>query len=924
MLSLPYAIKSLLRNKKRTLQNIFGIFLAVTIISAVVFYNETAAIKFLNDALDDIEIDMTVSSFDLSSLGFGDISGLDSGEITNFTEIDLWLEGQSIVLTSEYFFRMSRDITIQANNSKISTGFIGVESGYLETFNVFNITEGIFDVSITIDTPILPILIDDRNALKLDLSINDTVNVTKSGPDFLNQSNILGKNYTQICRVAGIYHIEETSSFFGISMFNREKGMLIFPIWDLSEWQTTLLQRWGALEGYDYTPQLHVKFDHSVLPSNPDAAGGKTMAFSNQVLVRYAARVYAQDNIGTSVLVLRLVMLVFQMFLLFLSLPAIILALYLQKYAIQSSMEMRSVEITTLQSRGASSRQLLSMILSEILVIALLASIFGILCGEIVSQVMLWTPQFLAVDSSLVELDLSFSAMNYTNVVILMLISVILALLSAYLPARRLIKRQDVLEGMREELIQRPPLWKRIYLDVMFAGMGIILLALQIGFDFDVQSGGLLFVILAAVTPSLFWLGSILFIARVGSHLILKAENLLIQGFTMVFSLGEVVAKSVSRRPESLSKAIVILTLTFSFGIMVSTTAHTDHLTSINQASFTSGADVQAEPVLPLTTDKFNDSVHAIDPEAVVSAVYTNNLLIGGREIPVLGVDSNFQEVAFLKDHYFVDSSVIDVFSSLSMQNRCVISNDFFLDFDFQVSQPVGDSGLVVSDIAYVFPTLGTEIVYGVGVSVSSGTTSSGNYFIITSSDTFTTFFGSQNATFFLIHTKNDPLEIKNQLKEVFGNTLDIVTTKEIISVIEEPGIANFNGVLSVEFIIVIIISSIGSGIFLLTAIHQRKREIGTLVAVGATFRQVGTFIIGEAITASVLSTLSGTIVGVLVSILFRGFRTEPGSISSPVIFSILGFAVLLFFVTLGIALVVVLSLWEVKKTSVSEVLRTI
>ncbi|MFX1282075.1 MAG: ABC transporter permease [Promethearchaeota archaeon] len=921
MLSLPYAFKSLFRNKKRTLQNAFGIFLAVTIISAVVFYNETAAIKFLNDALDDIEVDMTVSSFDLSAFSFG----VELPEVTyNITEIDIWLENQSLVSASEYFISLSEKIQVKAkSDSEISTGFIGIESSYLDTFHVFNISEGIFNDSISKNMQIFPILIDERNALKLGLSVNDTVNVTKTGPDFLNMTGSL-KNYTQICRIAGIYQIRDTSSFLGLSMFNKEVGMIILPIWNLLDWRDTLFQRWGALQGYDYKEQLHIKFNHSVLPSNPDAAGGKTTAFSNKVLVKFGGQVYAQDNIGLSVLILRIVMLIFQMFLLFLSLPAIILALYLQKYSVETSMEMRSIEITTLQSRGASSGQVLRMILSEVLVIALIATSLGIICGELVSQVMLWTPQFLTIDPLLIDFDFTFSSMNITNVSLLAIISIVLALISAYLPARRLIKDQDFLEGMKEERSQKASLWKRVYLDVVFTMLGLLLLALQIGFDFDIESGGLLFAILAAVTPSLFWLGSILLIARIGSHLILKTENILIQGFTVIFSLGEVVAKSVTRRPESLSKAIIILALTFSFGIMVSTTAHTDHLTNVSQAQFASGADVQVKSILPLSITELDNSIQSIDSNAITSAVYKDNIIFGGTQVPILGVDNNFYKVAFLRDQFFVDSRIEEVFSNLLIQNNCIISNDFALDFDYDIASSLADSGLIVSDIAYNFPTIGSQILYGIGLTVSTGTSSSGNYFIVTSSDTFETFFGSRNASFFLINTQIDPLELQAQLIDVYGKSLDITTSSEILSTIEEPGIANFNGVLSIEFVVVIIIACIGSGIFLLTAIQKRKREVGTLIALGATNNQVGTFIIGEAITAGTFSILAGTIIGLIVTILFRGFRAEPGSIASPVIFSVTGFGILLGCVVLGIIIAVIISLWEIKKTSVSEVLRTI
>ncbi|MHA2293276.1 MAG: FtsX-like permease family protein [Candidatus Hodarchaeales archaeon] len=924
MLSIPYAIKSLVRNKRRTLQNIFGIFLAVTIISAVIFYNETAAVQFLNEMLDDIEVDMTVSSFDLSSFAFG----LELPEITyNTTDIDKWLDKQSLVESSEFFFTLSNKVRIKGESRiELATQFVGIEASYLQTFNVLSITEGIFNNTISNDTAILPVLIDDRNALKLNLKINDLINVTKESID-LTTGKLL--NYTNSCRIGGIYHIEDSSSFLGLSLFNRDVGMLILPIWDLSEWQQTLYQRWKAHQLYgDYNEQLHVKFNHSLLPSNPDEAGAKTTAFSNQIMVRFGGQMFSQDNIGLSVLILRLVLLFFQMFLLFLSLPAIILALYLQKYSVESTMEMRSIEITTLQSRGASSRQLIMVILSEFSLVAIFSSILGILTGSLVAQVMLWIPQFLNIDTSLVDFDLSFSSVVSINFIVMMMIGIALTLISAYLPARRLIREQDVLEGMREEIVQRPPLWKRVYLDVVFTLSGLIFLVLQVGFNFDVQSGGLLFVLWSAVTPSLFWLGSILLLARIGSNIIFKAENLLIQGFNLVFSLGEVVAKSVSRRPESLSKAIIILALTFSFGIMVSTTANTNYLTNLSQARFSAGADLQAIPILPLSTKEFNKTLQDIDSTALVSPIHKDSIEFGGTKIPIFGVDpKSFQKVAFIQDPFFLDTTVEEVFSALSISNNSLISKDFSENYDYHATNSLAETGLVVSNIAYNFPTVSNQITQGMGVSITistTGTSGSANYFIVVSLETFTTFFGAQNASYFLISTQIEPEKLKSQLTEVYGLSLEISTFTELLNRLEEPGIGNFNGVLTVEFVIVIIIACLGSGIFLLTAIQERKREIGTLVALGATFNQVGTFVIGEAITATIFSTLVGSAIGFIVSVLFHGFRTEPGSITSPVVFSLPGFGILLAFIIIGVTTAVLLSLWEIRRTSVSEVLRTI
>ncbi len=923
MLSFPYAFKALFRNKKRSIQNVFGIFIAVSLISAIIFYNESAAIMYLNEALDDIEVDMSVSTIDLSSFGFG----FELPELTsNITDIDRWVENQSLVLASEYYFSLKSDIRVHLDNgNEIKTSFVGIEEEYLQIFNVLTIVEGKFDITINNETDHVPILIDDRNALKLGLSVNDTVNITKLSLDLEDLTGLF-KNYTQACRVEGIFRIEDTSSFFGLSLFNKKKGMVILPIWDLSKWQQLLFEKWRAHRLYgDINEQLHLKFDHSILPSNPDTAGGKTTAFSNQIMVKFGGQVYAQDNIGLSVLILRIILLVFQMLLLFLSIPAIILALYLQKYAIESSMEVRNIEIATLKSRGASYHQIISIMLSEILMIAIITSLLGIICGSFLSQIMLWIPQFLIIETSLIAFDLSFSTLNYTNFLVIMVIGLFMAILSTYLPIRRIVKEEDILEGMKEISFHKKPFWKKVYLDVGLTIVGLLFIVIQLIFEINLESGGILYAIFAAITPSLFWLGSILMLARIGSNLIMKAEGWIIRAFSIIFSLGEVVAKSVARRPENLSKAILILALTFSFGIMVSTTANTDHLSNKSQAQFICGSDLRINPILPVSTSEIVQVIHEADPNSVVSAVLQDELILGGSPIAVVGVDpQSFKDVSFSPDHFFLDSSRNSAFTVLSLPNKSIISNDLAKDYDFQLGDIIGESSLEIGVFAYNFPLSNTEFIFGVEVTISASTGGSSDYFIITSHETFEDMFDVSNASYFLVKSSMKPEYIKAHLSDHYGPLLDIVISNEILETLEKPGISNFNGVLSMEFLVVIVIACLGSGIFLLTITQQRKREIGTLFSLGATTRQVTSFIAGEAITAAIFSVSAGSVIGFIISLLFRGFRTEPGAVASPVTFSLQGFVILLAFVIVGIVLAVFISLVEIKRTSVSEVLHTI
>ncbi len=928
---IEYAFKSLRRNPMRTFQNIFGILMAITIISAVIFYNDLAGDYFIRSTLADIEVDMIVQPVTGISSFFG-------REIESEVEFDpikgkSYLLNQSLVSQAEFYFESSSSVVLSPVDDGTVTEkmkIIGVEASYFKSFpRVFKLTQGSFPNAVNTSEP-LPIFLPLRNQVALGVQQGDLVNVSYEG-FALEGFRIVEKNFTVQMRVSGTFEILQSSMFFGLNLIS-DQNIMILPLWDIAEWEGILLSSLGMLPP-TINERIHVRLNHDKLPNDPDAAATITRQFRNKIQSEMEGRVIIIDNIGFSVFFIKIAQWFIQFLLLFLSLPAIILALYMQKFSIEASLETRMSEITTLRTKGGDTREIGIILTVEILVLAIISTFVGIFLGDLLSQAIFQTKTFLSLDLSQIHLEANINRFNVQNIIFLITFSFIFVLISAYLPIKRMLSEQDIVAGLAEFYSTKPPLWKRIYLDLMFISLGLILILLQLLLGFGLEEGGFLFVIFAAAAPAIFWLGCILSLARFGSQLVSRTERIIIATFRKFSSLGEIIAKSTVRRPENLSKIIILLSLVFSFGVLISATAETTHQTVIYRSYALVGADVR----INLATTK-NDTlvsnvismIKSVDPESQLLQVMIADVTIGGSKIRVIPTVNSFISISRMNQYYLRSGTTMQEVQQIFNDGGNGTIVNWILSRDFNISKQdrLFDWNVTIKGVAKILPNLKTIDFSRISIAFS-GIPSDVDYQVLINEKQWNlikpTITAEIREDLVILVTSNQAIKIKKMLYQQFPGYLDVITQEEIFTSIEQESAANFNGIFTIEFYLSILIASVGLTIFLFHLIYLRRKEMGTLIALGATRRQVSAFLIGDAATAAFFSVTIGTLIGLLTAYLLEIFNSEMSRrmIQAPLTVSLGGLIQLIMFLLLGIVLATMLATWRIQRLAPAQILRT-
>ena len=929
-LALEYSLRSLRRNPVRTLQNIFGILMAITIISAVIFYNDLAREQFLTATLNDIEVDMIVQPVAGISSFFG--RSIESDAEFNPIEGRNYLLNQSLIKHAEFYFEASNSVTINPindSNRMEKMKIVGIQESYLNAFpRVFKLVEGTFPKDINTSQP-LPVLMPLKNQIALGVRIGDLINVTNEG-FALQGLNIINQNYTIQVKIAGTIEIQRSSIFFGFSLFS-DRNIMILPLWNITKWEGFLFNSLGILPP-TINERIHIKLDHDRLPNNPDAAATTTRQLRNKIQSEIKGRVIILDNIGFSVFFIEIAQWFVQFLLLFLSLPAIILSLYMQKFAIESSLETRMNEITTLRTKGGDTRDIGLILTIEIGILAVFSTFIGIVLGDLLSQVIFQTKSFLTLDLSRIQLEINLNKFNIQNFVFLSAFSLIFVFVTAYLPIKRMLAEQDLLAGLAEFYSTKPPLWKRIYLDFTFIALGLVLILLQVLFGFGLEEGGFLFVIFAAAAPAIFWLGSILAVARLGSQLVSKTETFIIAIFRIFSSLGEVVAKSTTRRPENLSKVIILLTLVFSFGVLISTTAATTHQTVIYRSYALVGADIRinlATPTNESLISSISDVIQSIDLNARMLQVMVADVVRGGSKIRVIPTTQEFIDISRLNQYYLRRGTTMENVLSIFSDNDsgAIVNWELSRDFNLSVGSTLFDWNVTIKGRAKQLPNLKTIDFSRLSIAFS-GVPTDVTYQVLINEKEWKAIKSRLNNEItedmvILVKTEQ-ATKIKKALTNQFSGYVEVVTQPEILKAIDEESATNFNGVFTIEFYLSILIASVGMAIFLFHLIHARLREMGTLIALGATRRQVSAFLLGDSATAAFFSVTIGSLIGFFTTYLLEIFNSETSRrvIQAPLTISIIGILQLTIFLFLGITMATIVAAWRVQRIAPADVLR--
>ncbi|MCR5830101.1 MAG: FtsX-like permease family protein [Lachnospiraceae bacterium] len=561
-------------------------------------------------------------------------------------------------------------------------------------------------------------------------------------------------------------------------------------------------------------------------------------------------------------------------------------ALMLLAFIFMISRQMLSLEegeVAMLKSRGASAFQIFRLYLMQSLVVSGVGLILGFPIGAGITKLLGRADAFLSFSGGR-KMDIIFKI----DTLYFALGAMVLSVLITMIPVMKKDKTSIVAVKRRRNR-QTKPLWMKLYLDIIITGISIY------GYyTFLNSKDEMIMRVLSGKAPDpLVFLSAALFI--LGSALLcVRIHRFLLK---VVYRVGKKKWKPVAytslleliRSGNKQVFVMVFLILTVSFGLFYTTIARTIVANSERNLKYIEGADIKVREYW-MNNSRLGKG-HYYEPDfakygqlegADAARVYIDKnatFFVESRrfETEVMGINTNEFGKAAPIDESLLAHDYYDYLNVLSRNPNAVLVSSAFKD-------------------RYLFK-IGDEIM----INLSSPT---GNHSVICVIYGFFDYWPSYRPTQISIGNDGKPntaqkmLVVANLSKiqstvgvlpyDVWINTdgdnekfyelaetqgFSITSLTDSVKLTEalhdDPLFAGTSGILTMSFIAILVICSIGYLMYWSLSIRARQLQFGVFRAMGVTAGQVSGMLIIEQILTGVYCIIVGLISGYLASILF-------------------------------------------------------
>ncbi len=600
--------------------------------------------------------------------------------------------------------------------------------------------------------------------------------------------------------------------------------------------------------------ELHVQLDHAQLPGEPVAAQ-QWLDTVRRRLERQAAGAFTVvDDASASLEPIAADLAWGQILFIFLALPGIGLALALSRLAADATADTTRRHVALLRARGATARDLWIVFVGATIATGLLGSLVGVGLGAAVGLALFRTE---LISAGLGDVLVRAAALA-------IVLTTALASLAAILPLREQL-RGEVAGGRQELQRSRPPVWRRLYLDV---------LALLVGVAVNVMAGGAVHPVLntegnptvtlaltSFIAPLFFWFGGTLLLLRLVGALSGRTGRLSRALGRVLGPGGELAARSLAARSVAASRAIVLIALAVSFATSVLIFDATYRQQQRVDAELTLGADIKAVPAAPLGADA---AKAAAGPGIRAATPFVDRVVYVGPEAQdLLAIDpTSLRNVAPLSDSFFQGTSADAAMVALQAQpDAILVSAETARDYSIVPGDRIR---IRIPDAAGNLKAIDFHMV---GISLEFPTAPK-DAFLVANLSYVAAQTGNDRISFVLARADGDPSDAAARLRGRLGDGWQVAdlatTTARLANSITSVDLA---GLVVIDLGFAILIAAAGATLFLLAGLAERRREIATLIAIGAEPGQVRRSITGETVIIGSAGILSGLVTGGLIAI---------------------------------------------------------
>lgn len=540
-------------------------------------------------------------------------------------------------------------------------------------------------------------------------------------------------------------------------------------------------------------------------------------------------------------------------------------------------------EIAQIKSRGASRGQILRIYLLQSLIVAVIAYALSVPLSYFLCQVVGSANAFLEFVSRKAlpaHFDLSVFLFGFGAAIIGMLAMIVPCLKAS---------RVGIVDYKRSKHRSSRPLWQKMFLDLILLGVSLYglysfhqsssYLGEQVGKGASLDP-------LLYLCSSMFILGCALLFVRL-FPLLVKAVFALFRRFWSPGLYASFLRMLRSRGSQNF--IMVFLVITLALGIFSAETARTINQNAEDKIIYQNGADIVVQESwgsLEYTTGEDTTTIY-IEPDihrydeilnengaSSLARVYVseNASATSGtttlKEVTLMGISTKeFGETANMKDG-LLDDHWYYYLNAISQDPSGILVSTSFRD---QLGLKLGDRisytsgnqtrirGVIYGFVDY-WPTLTPPEAGEDGES----------YFIIANLSKITSVWGVQPYQIWLKNASSSSQYIYDFAAEKgISFTTFTDTNADIIDLKNDPVFQATNGILTVGFIVVLLLSTVGFLIYWILSIRSRQLQFGIFRAMGMTMGEIIGMLLNEQLYLSVLSMVAGALVGKLTSQLF-------------------------------------------------------
>jgi len=569
------------------------------------------------------------------------------------------------------------------------------------------------------------------------------------------------------------------------------------------------------------------------------------------------------------------------------SLPVLFLAWFFALTASWISVNERRREIGLLKVRGATNRQIFISIIIETVIVGVLGGIVGVLIGYLSS---IYFIKILAEKfaETLIPKEVLFELLPF-YIGFSVIAGVIISLFAAFIPARRVanMELQKCLQEYLEEIEAEK--WKPRLTWILFLlglaktiemALGLSVLKIMMQTDFYTRNIFviLLLILLNFIDMILIPLGPLFFIyglSRIITHYASKLQKFfraIVKPF--LGELSDVAIKNFMRKSTRTARVMFLIALTLSFGIIMVTTSASSTQFTIRTLEIEVGADIKVPSAYPTNETQLLNNISSIEGVEAITTIRETGASGTISYARLIIVDENYFNVSFIRKEYLEyqkGSSIEEIYKLFKNgENSCIISQYINEEYTYEpgdilrITLNVGEKqirmDLTVVAIAKVLPGLQywiSDLYY--------------NEVIIISSKCAQNYFNPQEITpiQLLIDVADDAnsTAIAEKLRTEYDEIYNAVSFEERVhETLYESLQPVFPKFYYIEFIFALIIAITGLSLIMMMAALERQREVGLLVARGVNKKQVIKIFLGEIILIVVISFALGIVEGLSIA----------------------------------------------------------